>query len=67
MAVDKNATSPATSLMNGPGASGIAPERLADISIEVERLTGVVRAAAAQLDFNDEPSLFAATLDSKAR
>jgi len=67
MAVEKDAASPATSLMSGPGASGIAAERLGDIAIEVERLTGVVRAAAPQLDFNDEPSLFAATLSDKAR
>jgi hypothetical protein len=67
MIAEKNAASPATSLMNGPGAAGIAPERLADVAIEVERLTGVVRAAAPQLDFNDEPSLFAATLNNKAR
>ena len=67
MAVEKDAASPAASLMTAPGASGIAPERLADIAIEVERLCGVVRAAAAQIDFNDEPSLFAATLNNKAR
>jgi hypothetical protein len=67
MAVEKGAASPATSLMNAPGAAGIAPARLADIAIEVERLCGVVRAAAPQLDFNDEPSLFAATLNNKAR
>ena len=67
MAVEKDAASPATNLMNAPGAAGIAPARLADIAIEVERLCGVVRAAAPQLDFNDEPSLFAATLNNKAR
>ncbi len=67
MSAENNAASPATSLMNAPGASGIAPERLADIAIEVERLCGVVRAAAPQLDFNDEPSLFAATLNNNAR
>ena len=67
MAVEEDAASPATSLMKAPGASGIAPARLADIAIEVERLCGVVRAAAPQLDFNDEPSLFAATLNNKAR
>ena len=67
MAAEKSAASPATSLMNAPGASGIAPARLADIAIEVERLCGVVRAAAPQLDFNDEPGLFAATLNNKAR
>jgi hypothetical protein len=67
MAVEKGAASPATTLMSAPGASGIAPARLADIAIEVERLCGVVRAAAPQLDFNDEPSLFAATLNNKAR
>ena len=67
MAIEKNAASPAASLMNAPGASGIALERLADIAVEVERLTGVVRAAAPQIGFNDEPSLFAATLDNNAR
>jgi hypothetical protein len=67
MATDKGAVSPATSLMQAPGASGIRPERLADIAIEVERLSGVVRAAAPQLSFNNEPSFFAATLDNKAR
>ena len=67
MAVEKDAASPATSLMNAPGAAGVAPARLADIAIEVERLCGVVRAAAPQLDFNDEPNLFAATLNNKAR
>ena len=67
MPTERNAASPATSLMNAPGAAGIAPARLADIAIEVERLTGVVRAAAPQIGFNDEPSLFAATLNSKAR
>jgi hypothetical protein len=67
MAIEKNAASPAASLMDGPGAAGIAPERLADIAVEVERLTGVVRAAAPQLAFEDEPSLFAATLNNRAR
>ncbi|MGB9368516.1 MAG: hypothetical protein WCE79_21140 [Xanthobacteraceae bacterium] len=67
MAAEKSAASPATSLMNGPAASGIAAERLADIAIEVERLCGVVRAAAPQLTFDDEPSLFAATLNNNAR
>ena len=67
MAAEKDAASPATTLMNAPGASGIAAERLADIAIEVERLCGVVRAASPQLSFNDEPSLFAATLNNKAR
>ena len=67
MTVEKNAASPATSLMTAPAASGIAQERLADIAIEVERLTGVVRTAAPQLKFEDEPSLFAATLSNSAR
>jgi len=67
MGAEKSAHSPAASLMHAPGASGIAPERLADIAIEVERLSGVVRRAAPQLDFNDEPSVFAATLNNKAR
>jgi hypothetical protein len=53
--------------MQGPGAAGIAPERLPDIAIEVERLSGITRAAASQLSFNDEPSLFAATLTNTAR
>jgi hypothetical protein len=64
---DKSAASPAACLMNAPGASGIAPDRLPDIAIEVERLSGVVRAVAPQIDFNDEPSLFAATLNNNAR
>ena len=67
MAVEKGAASPATSLMNSPGASGIAAERLPDIAVEVERLCGVVRAATPQLAFSDEPSLFAATLNKRAR
>ena len=67
MAAEKDAASPAASLMSAPGASSIAAERLADIAIEVERLCGVVRAASPQLDFSDEPSLFAATLNNKAR
>jgi hypothetical protein len=67
MTVQKGAASPATSLMDAPGASGIAPQRLADIAIEVERLTGVVRTAAPQIDFNDEPSKFAAALNNNAR
>ncbi|MEJ0076897.1 MAG: hypothetical protein WDO17_15915 [Alphaproteobacteria bacterium] len=67
MAAEKSAATPATSLMQAPGASGIAPARLADIAIEVERLCGVVRAAAPHLSFNAEPSAFAATLDNKAR
>lgn len=67
MANEKSAASPATSLMQAPGASGIAADRLADIATEVERLSGVVRAAAPQLSFNDEPSLFAATLNKRAR
>jgi hypothetical protein len=67
MAIEKSAASPATSLMDAPGASGIAADRLADIATEVERLSGVVRAAAPQLSFNDEPSLFAATLSKRAR
>jgi hypothetical protein len=67
MAVEKDAISPAASLMNGPAASGIAPARLADIAVEVERLCGVVRAAAPQLAFEDEPSRFAATLNNRAR
>jgi hypothetical protein len=67
MAIEKGTASPASSLMNAPGASGIAPERLPDIAIEVERLCGVVRAATPQLAFSDEPSLFAATLNNKAQ
>ena len=67
MAVEKDAASPATSLMKAPGASGIAPARIADIAIEVERLCGVVRASAPQLGFDDEPSLFSSTLNNKAR
>ena len=67
MAAKDSAASPATSLMTGPGAAGIAPERLADIAIEVDRLCGVVRASAPQLSFNDEPSFFAATLNNKAQ
>jgi len=67
MAAGKSAASPATSLMQAPGASSIGAERLADIAIEVERLSGVVRAAAPQLSFNDEPSAFAATLNNTAR
>jgi len=67
MGAEKGGASPAASLMNAPGASSIAPTRLADIAIEVERLSGVVRAQAPQLDFNDEPSGFAATLGNKAR
>jgi len=67
MAVEKGAASPAASLMQGPGAASIAPERLPDITIEVERLSGITRAAASQLSFNDEPSLFAATLNNKTR
>ena len=67
MASDKGAASPATTLMQAPGASGIAPGRLADIAIEVERLSGIVRAAAPLLSFNDEPSGFAATVNKKAR
>jgi hypothetical protein len=67
MASKESAPSPAASLMQAPGTSGIAPERLADIAIEVERLCRVVRAAAPQLAFNDEPSAFAATLNNKAR
>ena len=67
MSVEKGAASPATSLMQGPGASGIAAERLADIAIEVDRLTGVVRAVAPGLAFEDEPSRFAATLNNNAR
>jgi len=67
MAAENGAASPAASLMQGPGAAGIAPERLPDIAIEVERLSGVVQAQAPQLSFNDEPGLFAATLDNTAR
>jgi hypothetical protein len=63
MPIENSAASPAASLMQAPGASGIAPKRLADIAIEVERLAGVVRAAAPQLAFEDEPSGFAATLN----
>jgi hypothetical protein len=63
----ERAASPATSLMQAPGAAGIAPERLADIAIEVERLCGVVRAAAPQLSFNDEPTAFAVALNNTAR
>jgi hypothetical protein len=67
MTDEKSAASPAASLMSAPGASGIAAERLPDIAIEVERLSGVVRAQVPQLDFNDEPSAFAATLNNKAQ
>ena len=67
MPVEKSAASPAASLMQAPGASGIAAERLPDIAIEVERLSGVVRAAAPSLAFEDEPSRFAATLNKSAR
>lgn len=67
MASEESPPSPGTSLMQAPGTSGIAPERLGDLAIEIERLCGVVRAAAPQLAFNDEPSAFAATLNNKAR
>ena len=67
MAAENSMASPATSLMKAPGTSGVTPERLADIAIEVNRLCGVVRASAPQLSFNDEPSFFAATLNNKAR
>jgi hypothetical protein len=67
MAIEKSAASPATSLMDAPGASGIAADRLADIATEVERLSGVVRAFAPKLAFSDEPSVFAATLNKRAR
>ena len=67
MATENSAVSPAANLMKAPGTSGITPARLADISIEVERLCGMVRAGAPQLSFNDEPGFFAATLDNKAR
>ena len=60
-------STPATALMTAPGTSGIAPARLPDIAIEVERLTAAVRAAAPALAFEDEPSLFAATLSKRAR
>ena len=63
----ESAASPATSLMTAPGAAGVAPERLPDIAIEVERLCGAVRAAVPQLAFGDEPSSFAAALHSRAR
>jgi len=67
MSDDQNSASPATSLMTGPAALNIAKARLPDIAIEVERLCGAVRTAAGQLAFNDEPSLFAATLSNRAR
>ena len=67
MAAENSAASPAANLMKAPGTSGVAPERLADISIEVERLCRAVRAGTPQLSFNDEPSFFAATLNNKAR
>jgi len=67
MVVGKSTISPATSLMKAPGASHIGPERLQHIAIEVERLCGVVRAATPLLEFSDEPSIFAATLNSRAR
>jgi len=60
-------SSPAVSLMTGPGASEIPSERLADIAIEVERLCGAVRRAVPVLAFEHEPSLFAATLAKGAR
>ena len=62
MPADRGAGSPATSLMNAPGTSHISAERVADIAIEVERLTGFVRGEAPQLSFNDEPGNFAALL-----
>ena len=64
---EKISASPASSLMNGPGAAAIASDRLPDIAIEVERLCGAVRTATDQLAFSDEPSLFAATLNNRAR
>jgi hypothetical protein len=67
MTSEESTPSPATSLMQAPGASGIASQRLADIATEVERLCGVVRAAAPQLSFDDEPSAFVATLNNEAR
>jgi hypothetical protein len=67
MAAENNAASPATNLIKASGTSGVTPERLADISVEIERLCGAVRAAAPQLSFNDEPGFFAATLNNKAR
>ena len=49
----ESAASPAMSLMRGPGARRVTPERLTDIAIEVDRLCGMVRASAPQLSFND--------------
>lgn len=66
MAIDKSAASTATTLLRVPGTAGIAPERLPDIAIEVERLCGAVRAAAPALGFDHEPSFFAATLNNRA-
>ena len=67
MAAEDNTASPGASLIKAPGTSGVTPERLADISVEVERLCGAVRAVAPRLSFNDEPGFFAATLNAKAR
>ena len=38
MADEKSAASPAASLMNAPGAAGIAVERLGNIAIEVTQM-----------------------------
>ena len=67
MAAENSTASPAANLTKAPGTSGVTPERLADISVEVERLCGAVRAVAPRLSFNDEPGFFAATLNNKAR
>lgn len=67
MTVEKNAASPATTLIMGPGTSAIASERIPDIAIEVERLCGAVRAAASGIGFDDEPGYFAEMLNNKAR
>jgi hypothetical protein len=67
MTIEKNAASLATTLMKGPGTSGIASERIPDIAIEVERLCDAVRMAATGIGFSDEPGYFTVMLNNRAR
>lgn len=42
----------------------VEPRRAAELAAEIERLNNAVLDAAGALDFNDEPSRFAALLES---
>jgi hypothetical protein len=66
MTAERKAPTPAERLMTAPGTSAIAPKRLGDIAVEVDRLSGAVHKAMSALAFSDEPSGFASVLERRS-